>query len=173
MVPYALTPTMERGELPEGGWSTSLPNISRSSGTSSPSTNSDQYININSPAHANSSNHQTVPSDSTDSPTGRSTNGASSPKPVAFYEDAFVHGYKEGFAKAHIELKHRPIAIIGMSCRLPGSVSSPDEFWELLARNRTGFSPIPASRFSTNRYHHLNPGKAGTTNARGGHCMCH
>jgi hypothetical protein len=106
MVPYALTPTMERGELPEGGWSTSLPNISRSSGTSSPSTNSDQYININSPAHANSSNHQTVPSDSTDSPTGRSTNGASSPKPVAFYEDAFVHGYKEGFAKAHIELKH-------------------------------------------------------------------
>jgi acyl transferase domain-containing protein len=60
-----------------------------------------------------------------------------------------------------------------MSCRLPGSVSTPDEFWELLARSRTGFSPIPAARFSANRFFHPNPGKNGTTNARGGNFLTH
>ncbi|KAF2799537.1 ketoacyl-synt-domain-containing protein [Melanomma pulvis-pyrius CBS 109.77] len=60
-----------------------------------------------------------------------------------------------------------------MSCRLPGSVSTPDEFWELLARSRTGFSEIPLSRFSANRFFHSNPGKSGTTNARGGNFLSH
>jgi acyl transferase domain-containing protein len=60
-----------------------------------------------------------------------------------------------------------------MSCRLPGSVSTPDEFWELLARSRTGFSEIPSSRFSGNRFFHPNPGKSGATNARGGNFLTH
>lgn len=89
------------------------------------------------------------------------------------YEDAYIHGYKEGYAKSYVELKHQPIAIVGMSCRLPGNVSTPDEFWELLARSRTGFSSIPPSRFSANRFFHPNPGKSGTTNARGGNFLTH
>ncbi|KAF2015178.1 hypothetical protein BU24DRAFT_372104 [Aaosphaeria arxii CBS 175.79] len=60
-----------------------------------------------------------------------------------------------------------------MSCRLPGNVSTPDEFWELLARSRTGFSEIPPSRFSADRFFHANPGKSGTTNARGGNFLTH
>lgn len=100
--------------------------------------------------------------------------GSSTPKSATLWEDAYVNGYKEGytsgFTKAHIDLKHQPIAIVGMSCRFPGSVSTPDEFWELLARSRTGFSPIPPSRFSANRFVHPNPGKSGTTNAQGGNC---
>jgi hypothetical protein len=114
-----------------------------------------------------------MPHDS-DSRASGSMDGANTPKSTNSYEDAYVHGYKEGytsgFSKAHVELKHQPIAIIGMSCRLPGSVSTPDEFWELLARSRTGFSLIPPSRFSANRFLHPNPGKSGTTNARGGNC---
>ncbi|KAF2642182.1 hypothetical protein P280DRAFT_425001 [Massarina eburnea CBS 473.64] len=58
-----------------------------------------------------------------------------------------------------------------MSCRFPGSVSTPDEFWELLARSRTGFSEIPPNRFSKERFFHPNPGKSGTTNARGGNFL--
>ncbi|KAH8732058.1 hypothetical protein GQ44DRAFT_603510 [Phaeosphaeriaceae sp. PMI808] len=96
---------------------------------------------------------------------------------MASHDDAYIHGYKEGytsgFTKAHIELKHQPIAIIGMSCRLPGSVSTPDEFWELLARTRTGYSPVPASRFSANRFFHPNPGKGGAMNAQGGYFLTH
>jgi acyl transferase domain-containing protein len=52
-------------------------------------------------------------------------------------------------------------------------VSTPDEFWEMLARCRTGFSSIPESRFSSNRFFHPNPGKSGTTNARGGNFLTH
>jgi len=170
MAPYALTPTMEHGELPEGNWSASLQIVSSNSGMSTPSTNSDNFVSVHPSQNHNGDNVHTIESESIDSAANHSTDGASSPKSTTSYEDAFVHGYKEGFAKAHIELKHQPIAIIGMSCRLPGSVASPDEFWELLARNRTGFSSIPASRFSANRFHHPNPGKGGTTNARGGNC---
>jgi hypothetical protein len=34
--------------------------------------------------------------------------------------------------------KLAPIAIVGMGCRLPGDVSSPEEFWELCSRARSG-----------------------------------
>jgi hypothetical protein len=176
MAPYALTPTLEENELPEGSWLSPLQNIAHASATSMPSTDSIHTNNIHPPNHTNGNNGHPVASGSLESSRNNSTSEASSPKSTTSYEDAFVHGFKDGyssgFTKAHIDLKHQPVAIIGMSCRFPGSVSSPDEFWELLARNRTGFSAIPASRFSSSRFHHSNPGKGGTTNARGGNCMC-
>jgi hypothetical protein len=169
MAPYALTPTLERGEQPGGSWSTSPPTALHTNGVPTPHTNGHATNGANGEA-----NHPVMPCEAESSTSG-SANGANTPKSTNSYEDAYVHGYKEGytsgFTKAHVELKHQPIAIIGMSCRLPGSVSTPDEFWELLARSRTGFSPIPASRFSANRFHHVNPGKSGATNARGGNCM--
>ncbi|KEZ39405.1 putative polyketide synthase protein [Scedosporium apiospermum] len=64
--------------------------------------------------------------------------------------------------------KVMPIAIIGMSCRLPGSISSPAEFWELIARARGTWSPIPENRFNMAPFQHPNPGKAGTHNPVGG-----
>ncbi|MDX8141337.1 type I polyketide synthase [Lentzea sp. BCCO 10_0061] len=39
-----------------------------------------------------------------------------------------------------------PLAIIGMSCRYPGGVSSPDAFWELLTEGRDGISGFPSDR---------------------------
>jgi polyene macrolide polyketide synthase len=39
-----------------------------------------------------------------------------------------------------------PIAIVGMSCRYPGSVRSPDELWELLVAGRDEISEFPADR---------------------------
>ncbi|MEV5511313.1 type I polyketide synthase, partial [Streptomyces orinoci] len=39
-----------------------------------------------------------------------------------------------------------PIAIIGMSCRYPGGVSSPEELWRLLMDGRDGISEVPADR---------------------------
>jgi hypothetical protein len=91
--------------------------------------------------------------------------------PAIPYENAYTHGYTDGYAKSHTDLKHQPIAIVGMSCRFPGNVSTPDEFWELCARARTGFTEIPKERFDSNRFFHPNPGKGGTTNARGGNFL--
>ncbi|KAI0159906.1 ketoacyl-synt-domain-containing protein [Hypoxylon sp. FL1284] len=67
--------------------------------------------------------------------------------------------------------KPMPIAIVGMSCRLPGSVSSPAEFWELCARARSGYTEIPKERFNTASFYHPNPGKAGCHNPVGGHFL--
>ncbi|KAI1864983.1 uncharacterized protein JN550_008529 [Neoarthrinium moseri] len=64
-----------------------------------------------------------------------------------------------------------PIAIVGMSCRLPGNVATPGEFWEMLARARSGYSEIPKERFDLAPFHHPNPGKAGCANPVGGHFL--
>ncbi|KAI1081150.1 ketoacyl-synt-domain-containing protein [Whalleya microplaca] len=64
-----------------------------------------------------------------------------------------------------------PIAIVGMSCRLPGDVSSPGDFWKLLTKGRSAWSKIPKDRFNQEAYHHPNPEKKGTINSQGGYFL--
>ncbi|MBB5122498.1 type I polyketide synthase [Streptomyces eurocidicus] len=42
--------------------------------------------------------------------------------------------------------KQEPIAIVGMSCRLPGGVRSPEQLWQLLSDGRDGISAFPTDR---------------------------
>lgn len=65
-----------------------------------------------------------------------------------------------------------PIAIVGMSCRLPGGASSPAEFWELCSRARSGFSAgAPKERFNHDAFYDANPGKTGTYHSQGGYFL--
>nr|WP_167746812.1 type I polyketide synthase [Streptomyces autolyticus] len=61
-----------------------------------------------------------------------------------------------------------PIAIIGMSCRFPGGVRSPEELWELLAEGTDAICPLPADRGWGPGVYHPDPERTGTTYSAAG-----
>nr|WP_158842902.1 type I polyketide synthase [Saccharothrix deserti] len=57
-----------------------------------------------------------------------------------------------------------PIAIIGMACRFPGGVSSPDDLWRLVRDGVDGISDIPTDRgWDLDDLYDPEPGKPGKT----------
>ncbi|WAC89959.1 type I polyketide synthase [Mycobacterium sp. Aquia_213] len=40
-----------------------------------------------------------------------------------------------------------PIAVVGMGCRLPGGIDSPEKFWDLLCDGRSGIVQVPPERW--------------------------
>ncbi len=62
-----------------------------------------------------------------------------------------------------------PIAIVGMACRYPGGVTSPDELWNLLYEGREALTDFPANRgWNTEDLYDPNPDALGKTYGRQG-----
>jgi polyketide synthase 5 len=61
-----------------------------------------------------------------------------------------------------------PIAIIGMACRLPGDIGSPDLLWEALLRGDDLVTEIPPDRWDADEYYDPEPGVPGRSVSRWG-----
>ncbi|BBZ52306.1 type I polyketide synthase [Mycobacterium heidelbergense] len=81
-------------------------------------------------------------------------------------------------AGAPQEIKHTPavraagddpIVIVGMSCRYPGGVGSPDDLWDMLAQGRDVLSDFPSDRgWNLAGLYNPDPDVPGTCNTRTG-----
>jgi thioester reductase-like protein len=58
-------------------------------------------------------------------------------------------------------LSSEPIAIIGVGCRLPGGVKSPNDFWRLLCNKVDAIEEIPSSRWDQFKFYDNEPGRQG------------
>ncbi len=56
-----------------------------------------------------------------------------------------------------------PVAVVGMGCRLPGGIESPEQLWEALLRGDDLITEVPADRWDADEYYDPEPGLAGRT----------
>lgn len=63
-----------------------------------------------------------------------------------------------------------PIAIVGIGLRLPGKITSTDQFWNLLVNKRSGRCRIPRTRYNTDAFHSAS-GKPGTVKTQHGYFL--
>ncbi|KAI1323180.1 putative polyketide synthase [Xylariaceae sp. FL0255] len=65
-----------------------------------------------------------------------------------------------------------PIAIVGMACRLPGSIDSVPKFWDMLREQRSVHTPqVPSNRFNINAHYHPDLSRPGSFTSQGGYFL--
>ncbi|QKW65461.1 type I polyketide synthase [Streptomyces sp. NA03103] len=60
------------------------------------------------------------------------------------------------------------IAIIGIGCRFPGGITTPEQLWQLLTEERHAITDFPTNRGWPDNLHHPDPTHPGTTYTRKG-----
>ncbi|MEP7272108.1 MAG: beta-ketoacyl synthase N-terminal-like domain-containing protein, partial [Acidobacteriota bacterium] len=89
--------------------------------------------------------------------------------------------YRTLLANAYVELKqsrdeleafelaeHEPIAIIGIGCRFPGGVNSPESYWRLLIEGEDAIREIPQDRWDVEKFYDADRDRAGKMYTRHG-----
>ncbi len=61
-----------------------------------------------------------------------------------------------------------PVAVIGMACRLPGGINSPDELWDALLRGDDFVTKVPLDRWDAEEYYDPEPGVPGRSVSKWG-----
>lgn len=99
----------------------------------------------------------------TNSQTGNDPRIDSSEVPIS---SASINGYPNGIYSQNINgIKHEtpkdisepvsqePVAICGMSVRLPGGIHAPQQLWNFLISKGDARGPVPKSRYNASAYH--------------------
>ncbi|HKS46470.1 MAG TPA: beta-ketoacyl synthase N-terminal-like domain-containing protein, partial [Amycolatopsis sp.] len=86
-------------------------------------------------------------------------------------EEELRYFLKQVTAELH-ETKRRqrePIAIVSMACRFPGGIGTPEDLWEVVARERDVISALPDDRgWDIDELYNADPDQVGHTYAREG-----
>ena len=61
-----------------------------------------------------------------------------------------------------------PIAVIGMACRLPGGIDSPELLWDALLRGDDLITEVPSDRWSIDDHYDPEPGTPGRSVSKWG-----
>ncbi len=75
------------------------------------------------------------------------------------------------FGNAAGKAAREPIAIVGMGCRYPGGVRTPDDFWELLSSGRDILREIPNERWDVDAHYDPEMPVPGKMYVRHGHYL--
>ena len=73
--------------------------------------------------------------------------------------------------KRHDSMRDEPIAIVGMGCRFPGGVDTPEAFWELLASGKDILGGIPESRWDVDAFYDAEVSVPGKMYVRDGYYL--
>ncbi|CAA9286651.1 MAG: Modular polyketide synthase, partial [uncultured Corynebacteriales bacterium] len=91
------------------------------------------------------------------------------PEKLARFLAQELSGVREAAADpvASAAVDDEPIAIVGMACRFPGDVRSPQDLWELVDAGRDGIGPFPTDRgWDLEALYDPDPTRPGTCYAR-------
>src|ERR1700716_1111350 len=61
-----------------------------------------------------------------------------------------------------------PVAVVGMGCRLPGGINSPEQLWDALLRGDDLVTEIPPDRWDADDYYDPEPGMHGRSVSKWG-----